>query len=444
MRRAFKQKPLLPRTTTFLLRVPRATAGVCVCVCWAMLKDGMRRKTVVIKLGSSSILSESTLEPKIRIMSSIVEAVSQLRQNGHRVVLVCSGAIGLGRIRMNIKTKPKNLGERQALAALGQLRLMTLWDNLFGMLGINIAQVLLTRSDLADSPRYVNARTTLDTLLMDNFYAVPIVNENDTVSVFEMRFGDNDSLSAITAGIIDADYLFLCTDVDGLYTDNPRTRPDAHRLHVVRNMDEARKATCVKTMGSSFGTGGMQTKLVAAELAMAAGVATVILNGAHPENIVRIVEQDIVAQASSRSDMQLVDPPCTLFLPQRQRLPAQKWQILHAMHPCGALIIDRGAYERISRKESGGRLLPAGVVGVEGNWERLQAVRLKVRQGQNEDDASEAPTSFEVGRALANYTSIECERIKGLQSSQIADVIGAMDTMYITDHIVLSLPSAAT
>ena len=112
-----------------------------VCACWAMLKDGMKSKTVVIKLGSSSILSESTLEPKIRIMSSIVEAVSQLRQNGHRVVLVCSGAIGLGRIRMNITTKPKNLGERQALAALGQLRLMTLWDNLFGMLGINLSLI---------------------------------------------------------------------------------------------------------------------------------------------------------------------------------------------------------------------------------------------------------------------------------------------------------------
>lgn len=162
-------------------------------------------KTVVIKLGTSSILSDVSLEPKIRIMASIVETVSQLRLRGHRVVLVCSGAIGVGRVRMGIKERPQELSVRQALAALGQLRLMTLWENLFGMLGIHIAQVLLTRADLADSPRYVNARATLETLLSDKFNAVPIVNENDTVSVFEMRFGDNDSLSAITAGIIDAD-----------------------------------------------------------------------------------------------------------------------------------------------------------------------------------------------------------------------------------------------
>lgn len=384
-------------------------------------------KTVVIKLGTSSILSETSLEPKIRIMSAIVETVSQLRKQGHRVVLVCSGAIGVGRVRMGMSERPQLLGERQALAALGQLRLMTLWDNLFGMLGLHIAQVLLTRADLADSPRYVNARTTLETLLSDKFDAVPIVNENDTVSVFEMRFGDNDSLSAITAGIIDADYLFLCTDVDGLYTDNPRTNPNARRLNVVRDMNEARQATCVQSMGSSFGTGGMQTKLVAAELAMAAGVATVILNGAHPENIARIVEQDIFMHASDNT--QLDDPPCTLFLPNTERLPAQKWRILHAMHPCGSLIIDEGAYNRISRKESGGRLLPVGVLHVEGNWDRLQAVRLKV-QRSNE--------VVEVGRALANYTSMECERIKGLQSSKIADVIDTVDTLYITDQVVLS------
>lgn len=363
-------------------------------------------KTVVIKLGTSSILSEKTLEPKIRIMASIVETVSRLRQNGHRVVLVCSGAIGVGRVRMNIQERPKNLGERQALAALGQLRLMSLWDSLFGVLGINIAQVLLTRADIADSPRYHNAYTTLNTLLSSDFNAVPIVNENDTVSVYEMRFGDNDSLSAITAGIINADYLFLCTDVDGLYTDNPRSNPEARRLRVLHSVDEARQAACVKTMGSSFGTGGMQTKLIAAELATAAGVATIILNGEHPENIAKVVEKGL-----NVNEGQDDDPPHTLFLPNPFRLPARKWRILHAMHPCGTLVIDEGAYERISRKESGGRLLPAGVVGVEGNWERLQAVRLVVRK-QASDGSIE---SKEVGRALANYTSIECERIKGLQ-----------------------------
>ena len=287
---------------------------------------------------------------------------------------------------------------------------MTLWDSFFGALGINIAQVLLTRADIADSPRYHNARTTLETLLSGDFKAVPIVNENDTVSVFEMRFGDNDSLSAITAGIIDADYLFLCTDVDGLYTDNPRSHPDAYRLHVVPDMDMARKAASVKSLGSNFGTGGMQTKLIAAELATAAGVTTVILNGEHPENIARIVESDLASQPGVEQ-MQLNDPPHTLFLPSKIRMPARKWRILHAMHPCGSLWIDQGAYERLSRRESGGRLLPAGVLAVDGTWERLQAVRLLVRDVQEDGNYIDK----EVGRALVNYTSVDCERIKGLQ-----------------------------
>ncbi|WFD02771.1 glutamate 5-kinase [Malassezia obtusa] len=393
-------------------------------------------KTVVIKLGTSSILSESTMQPKIRIMASIVEAVLHLRKAGHRVILVCSGAIGVGRVRMGMQERPKDLGQRQALAALGQLRLMSLWDSLFGVVGINVAQVLVTRTDLADSNRYHNARTTLDTLMSSTIDAVPIVNENDTVSVYEMRFGDNDSLSAITAGLVDADFLFLCTDVDGLFTDNPRTNPDARRLHLVRTVDEARRAASVKTLGSSFGTGGMQTKLIAAELATAAGVATVILNGEHPDNIVRIVEQGVPKVSLDAPETTVLnDPPHTMFLPSESRMPARKWRILHAMHPVGSLVIDQGAYDRISSKDSGGRLLPAGVVGVQGNWERLQAVRLLVRQRASDTDAWE---DVEVGRALANYTSIECERIKGLQSTQIFEVLGCADSNYITDQIVLS------
>ncbi|KAI3627897.1 glutamate 5-kinase [Malassezia furfur] len=393
-------------------------------------------KTVVIKLGTSSILSESTMQPKIRIMASIVETVLHLRTAGHRVILVCSGAIGVGRVRMGMQERPKELGQRQALAALGQLRLMSLWDNLFGVVGINVAQVLVTRTDLADSNRYHNARTTLETLMSSTIDAVPIVNENDTVSVYEMRFGDNDSLSAITAGLVDADFLFLCTDVDGLYTDNPRTCPDARRLSIVSSVDEARRAASVKTLGSSFGTGGMQTKLIAAELATAAGVATVILNGEHPENILRIVQRGVPKSVNDGAHASTPDEPAhTMFLPSRSRLPARKWRILHAMHPVGSLIIDQGAYDRISSRDSGGRLLPAGVVGVQGNWERLQAVRLLVRRPAGDMGALE---DVEVGRALANYTSVECERIKGLQSAQIYEVLGCADSQYVTDQIVLA------
>lgn len=433
------------------------------------------------------------------------------------------------------RKKPKSVGERQALAALGQLRLIALWDYLFGTVGIDVAQVLLTRNDIADRPRYNNARTTLNTLLSPPFNAIPIVNENDTVSVSELRFGDNDTLSAITAGLVDADYLFLCTDVDGLYTGNPRSDPNARRLGVVEDVAAASKAVSVATMGSSFGTGGMQTKLIAAELATAAGVATVILNGEHPENMLKVVAKGIPAPATSSAgeaggfrmdslassvsslaseEKELIGyppldgPAHTIFLPKRDPLSSRKWSILHALHPAGALIIDEGAFNRIARQDSGGRLLPAGVVGVEGNWERMQAIRLVVRRhisksvphtsgleegaplsasarslgqyllrGDSEavsgtktppvidslrKDASVPPSPapageaamtaetiggaegedwewqlVEVGRALANYTSIESERIKGLKSSQISSVLGYADSDYVTDQVAL-------
>ncbi|PWN28472.1 glutamate 5-kinase [Jaminaea rosea] len=508
--------------------------------------------TIVIKLGTSSVLSLDTLTPKLSLLSSIVETCHSLRLQGHRVVIVCSGAIGIGRMRMGIREKPKGVGERQALAALGQLRLMALWDNLFHQVGIDVAQVLLTRNDIADRPRYLNARTTLQTLLT-TYHSIPIVNENDTVSTSELRFGDNDTLSAITAGLVDADYLFLCTDVDGLYTGNPRSDPNARRLGVVRSVQEARRAVSVDTMGSDFGTGGMQTKLIAAELATAAGVATVIVNSQRPEDVADIVAKGIPVMTEERegdkSSSQganghpdslassvasllppetaslvghppLTAPNHTLFLPTPSPLPSRKWSLLHALHPSGSIVIDEGAYRRLSKHESGGRLLPAGVVGIKGHWERMQAVRLVVRrakasegeQGQGHSGSSllkqaaqklsladggpEKPSSLssttpsamptppivddlthpsapsstaatapaaapplpravssqgieggdedgwtytEVGRCLANYTSLETDAIRGHKSGEIATILGHADSDYVTDQVALSV-----
>jgi glutamate 5-kinase len=361
----------------------------------------------------------------------------------------------------------------------------------------------------AQRPRFLNAKTTLQTLLSPRFNAIPIVNENDTVSVSELRFGDNDTLSAITAGLIDADYLFLLTDVDGLYTGNPRSDPTARRLGVVENVTKVRRLVDVSSAGSNFGTGGMMTKLIAAELATAAGVSTVIINGTMPENIVKVVENGLHYSVKEAADVKvsstlessvssldweeeghtigfpsLEDPPHTIFLPRLNPLKPGKWSILHALHPAGTIIIDQGALERIARPESGGRLLPAGVIGVEGTWERMQAIRVVARRKrtQNGDaiftstippapskklnaylyrglsststpstpasrtttppltleeqasrftvsDQSELVDHFntdsttteqdwelvEVGRGLANYNSIECERIKGIK-----------------------------
>ncbi|WFD36028.1 glutamate 5-kinase [Malassezia cuniculi] len=344
--------------------------------------------TVVIKLGTSSILDEERYQPKIGTLAAIVETAARLKSDGHRVVLVSSGAIGVGRMHTGKKGAVTKVAERQALAAMGQVRLSSMWDSLFATVGLATAQVLLTRGDLADSNRYYHARETLNALMSDSFDAIPIVNENDTVSPSEGRFGDNDTLSAITAGLVGADFLFICTDVDGLYTDNPRANPDARRLGVVHGVDDARRAASVTSMGSSLGTGGMKTKLVAAELATAAGIATVILRSDAPQHIVTIVNRGIPDVPEQPATVDAIgypplEPPHTLFLPKSERVPDHKWTILHALHPAGNLIIDEGAYERISKKESGGRLLPAGVIGVEGVFERLQAVRLLVKKGDD-------------------------------------------------------------
>jgi glutamate 5-kinase len=192
--------------------------------------------TVVIKLGTSSIVDEKTHEPLLPILTLIVDTAVKLRKDGHRVCIVSSGAIGVGLRRMDVEKRPKHLAQLQALAAIGQCRLMTLWDGLFQHLTQPIAQILLTKNDIADRTRYLNAQNTFNELM--DMGVIPIVNENDTLAVSEIKFGDNDTLSAITAAMIHADMLFLMTDVDCLYDKNPRTHPDARPIEVVEDISE--------------------------------------------------------------------------------------------------------------------------------------------------------------------------------------------------------------
>ncbi|KAL9090482.1 MAG: hypothetical protein Q9165_005243 [Trypethelium subeluteriae] len=253
---------------------------------------------IVIKLGTSSIVDERTHEPKISILSTIVETAVTLRKDGHKVIIVSSGAIGVGLRRMDMEKRPKNnLPQNQALAAIGQCRLMTLWDNLFTHLRQPVAQILLTRNDIADRTQYLNAQNTFFELL--RMGVIPIVNENDTLAVTEINFGDNDTLSAITAGMVQADYLFLMTDVDCLYERNPRTDPDARAIEVVEDIS-ALEAD-VSSPGSALGTGGMSTKIVAARLATSAGVTTVITRSSQPGNIASIVRYAELERATRAS-----------------------------------------------------------------------------------------------------------------------------------------------
>ncbi|KAG6898764.1 hypothetical protein C0993_004469 [Termitomyces sp. T159_Od127] len=438
--------------------------------------------TIVIKLGSSSIVHETTHQPLLSTLSSVVETVVSLRSQGHKVVLVSSGAIAVGLKRMELPSRPKNLSGKQALAAVGQGRLIALWDNLFGQLGQPIAQVLLTRGDISDRTRYLNAVNTFKELL--SMGVVPIVNENDTVSVSEIKFGDNDTLSAITSSMIHADYLFLLTDVDGLYTCNPRKDPDAKLIEVVDSISAIRSQVSTTTLGSSLGTGGMETKIIAAEIATAAGVSTVILSSKKPENISSIIQyydrgstkspQDHGGSAHSQPDSEhlgcssspsLIRPPHTVFTASPSPMRDLKSWTTHTLFPSGSVIIDTGAYRVLSRRESGGRLLAAGVTGVIGAFASGQAVRIVIRRypdgiasetadreaayikglestrpttptahalsrSPSSAGLAETPTPeeqvltmddvVEVGRGLANYNSAQIIRVKGLNSHYLS------------------------
>jgi glutamate 5-kinase len=320
---------------------------------------------------------------------------------------------------MDLPRRPKHLPKVQALAAIGQCRLMSLWDQLFGNLQQPIAQVLLTRNDIADRTQYQNAQNTFIELL--NMGVIPIVNENDTLAVTEIKFGDNDTLSAITAGMVQADYLFLMTDVDCLYDKNPRTNPDAKAIDVVE--DIADLEADVSSAGSALGTGGMSTKIVAARLATSAGVTTVITKSDKPGNISRIIkhaEKQRKASASSRNSVHNfqddgvplaqvsslksngshhdlsqstatlegvelerapspeTDEPAPLhtrFLPISNPIRDRYFWILHGLAPHGTVYIDHGAWNALNDKAG---LLPVGIVDVDGHFAQQEAVRIVV------------------------------------------------------------------
>ena len=396
-------------------------------------------KTIVIKLGTSSICDEVSHEPLLSTLSLIVETATKLRRDGHKVVLVSSGGIAMGLRRLDLPRRPKKLSAIQAIAAIGQCRLIALWDELFQQLRQPVAQILLTRNDIADRSQYLNARRTLTELL--SMGVIPIVNENDTLAVSEIKFGDNDTLSAITAALISADYLFLMTDVDCLYTNNPRTDPAAVPIDVVA--DFTTLTADVSSAGSAVGTGGMYTKIIAAKLATSAGVTTVITRGSVPSNIVKIVAElespgastmpsttecnsDSAPDATTKTlhpmNITPTMPLHTRFLPSAHPIRDRHIWILHGIHPEGTITIDMGALRALTRVNKAG-LLPAGILEVGGQFASHDAVSLQVRDSVGQ--------TREVGRALTNYSSAEIDRIKGRHSDEVEALLGYADTEYV-------------
>ncbi|KAI5957353.1 PRO1 [Candida jiufengensis] len=410
-----------------------------------MTDDKKKQFTIVVKIGSSSLVDAVTREPRIANMSHIVETITKLRRQGHKIIIVSSGAIAFGMKVMKLEKKPSKLSAVQALASIGQGRLIGLFNDLFRQMDQTIAQVLITRNDIIDYTQYKNAKNTINELL--DMGIIPIVNENDTLSVSEIKFGDNDTLSAITAGMIHADYLFLMTDVECLYTDNPRTNPDAKPILVVDKIDDLNVNTNDDGgAGSNVGTGGMTTKLIAAGLATNVGVTTIITLSSQPHYILDIVNhiqsQEVgdgtIEEQRSILQKDIDDkkiPLHTRFLSLAQDIKIRsdkRFWILHGLKTKGTLIIDKGCYNALTRRDRAG-LLPAGIVDVVGTFHENECVSIKVEQ----EDSDEL---IEVGQCRVNYTSNEIKLIKGHKSQQIESILGYADSEYIAHRDNLAFP----
>ena len=352
----------------------------------------------VIKLGTST-LTDGSLNLSLARMVDLVRQVCELRARGHEVVLVSSGAMAAGRAALGFPKLPKAIPAKQMLSAVGQPRLMETWGTLFAIYDVFTAQVLLTRADLASRRRYLNARSALWALLQQG--VVPVINENDTVATEEIRVGDNDNLSALVATLIHADTLVLLTDQDGLYVEDPRKNPAAALIDVVDSPEIPEAIWKSAGGGGALGTGGMRTKLEAADLARRAGIRVVIARGNAADILLRIADDAAVG---------------TQFLPTASRLESFKRFIL-AGSDHGSLAVDAGAGAAI---RAGGSLLPAGIVRVEGDFERGSVVMLLDENGS------------EIARGLVNYDGDACRRVAGLQSSEIDAKLG----YYYGDEVI--------
>ena len=361
----------------------------------------------VVKIGSALLTDEGRGLDIARI-DGWVEQMCQLRSEGVEIVLVSSGAVAAGMERMGWTERPEALHELQAAAAVGQARLVQTWETSFRKHGVQPAQVLLTHADHSDRQRYLNAKTTLRTLI--DMGVVPVVNENDTVVNDELRFGDNDTLGALVANQVEADVLVILTDQDGLFTADPRSNPDAQLISEVLASDSSLDAMAGGGTGH-LGRGGMATKLRASRQASASGAATVIVGGRTENVLTRLhAEEDLG----------------TLLLPEHEPMAARKQWLQGHMKTSGTLTLDAGAARVL--KEQGKSLLPVGVRDVVGHFQRGEMVTCQDEAGN------------EIARGLVNYSSQEARQIMGKPSHQIAGVLGykGEPELLHRDNLILS------
>jgi glutamate 5-kinase len=347
-------------------------------------------KRVVIKIGSN-ILASAEQGLNTRRLSAVVKDISDTIDKGHEAVIVSSGAIAAGLKKLGLKEKPKDIRLKQAAAAIGQSSLMWAYEQHFADYNKKVAQVLLTREDIADRVRYINAKNTLLTLM--NYSVIPVINENDPIAVDEIKFGDNDMLAALAAGLVEADMLIILSDVDGLYSKDPKKKGAEIIKNVKSITPDIKKLAGGR--GSSVGTGGMYSKLLAARQAADHGIPVVIMSGKRRGLITKLLDGKMVG---------------TYFEPKKQRLSSRKGWIAYGVRSKGAICLDAGAVKALTTM--GRSLLPSGIAKIEGHFEVGDYVRCVTKDGKK------------IAKGLTNYSSKDLERIKGKKTSEIEKILG--------------------
>ncbi|OCH43280.1 glutamate 5-kinase [Vibrio cyclitrophicus] len=348
-------------------------------------------KTVVVKLGTS-VLTGGTLALDRAHMVELVRQCAELKKQGHSVVMVSSGAIAAGREHLSYPALPNSMASKQLLAAVGQSQLIQVWESLFAIYGLKIGQMLLTRADLDDRERFLNARDTINALVEHDI--IPVVNENDAVATNEIKVGDNDNLSALVGILCGADKLLLLTDQKGLFTADPRKDPNAELIKEVKTIDDTLRKIAGGS-GTTLGTGGMATKLQAADIARRAGIEVIIAAGS-AENVV----------FDSLSD----NPQGTRFLPLEEALENRKRWILAGPASAGDIVVDDGAVNAVNTK--GSSLLAKGVIRVQGAFSRGEVTQVTDIKGKV------------VARGIASYSSQDLAKIAGKHSKDIGEILG--------------------
>lgn len=365
-------------------------------------------KRIVVKVGTST-LTYGNGKLNLSRMEALVRQLADLQNQGKEITVVTSGAVGAGLGRLGLSEKPSSILERQAMAAVGQGLLMQIYEKFFSEYGQIVAQILLSRSDVSDRKRYLNACNTILTLLQ-KYRVIPIINENDTVATEQLKLGDNDTLSALVAGLIEADLLILLSDIDGLYTKDPRKDQAATLIPVVSEIT-VEIETMAGGAGSDFGTGGMATKIEAAQMATSAGTAMILMNGNDPSKIQRIFAGL---------------PVGTVFLSKQNVVNSRKRWIAYGPQVNGELIVDRGA-EKALLKE-GKSLLPSGIMKIRGEFEEGDLIKIMNINNR------------ELGRGLTNYAWDQLMKIQGKKSTEIESILGfkTADEVIHRDNLVIT------